>query len=50
MTVQVVAKLIGAETVVHEPTVVDFMRRRELKSRDEVSDALINMANSTGDS
>ena len=44
MTVQIVAKIIGVEPVVHEETLTSFMERRGLTNRDEATDAMVNMA------
>lgn len=44
MTVEVVAKIIGKPTIVHEETLTGFMERRQLTSRTDVSPAMIKMA------
>lgn len=44
MTVDVVAKIIGKPTIVHEGTIVGFMDRRQLTNRTDVSPAMIKMA------
>ena len=44
MTVQIVAKILGVQAVVHEETLTSFMERRELTNRDDVTDAMVNMA------
>src|SRR5947207_10421331 len=44
LTVEAVAKVLGRATVVDEPTLEDYMRRRNLTSRDELSAGLIKMA------
>lgn len=44
MTVEVVAKIIGEPTIVHEETLAGFMERRQLTSRTDVSPAMIKMA------
>lgn len=44
LTVEAMAKLIGVGTAIDEPTLSDFIRRRNLKSRDEVSPGMIKMA------
>ena len=44
MTVEVVAKIIGKPTIVHEETLAGFMERRQLTSRTDVSPAMIKMA------
>ncbi|MCS6859707.1 MAG: competence/damage-inducible protein A [Abditibacteriales bacterium] len=44
MTVEVVAELIGAKTIIHEPTIAFYMQRRNLKSREEVTPNLVKMA------
>ena len=51
MTVEVIAKIIGKPTIVHEETLVGFMDRRQLTSRTDVSPAMIKMATvpETGD-
>jgi molybdenum cofactor synthesis domain-containing protein len=44
MTVEVVAKLIGKPTIVHEETLTSFMERRQLTHRADVSPAMVKMA------
>ena len=44
MTVEVVAALIGTESIVSEETVADFRKRREMSENDPVSEALMKMA------
>jgi len=44
MTVQIVAKILGVQPVIHEETLTSFMERRELTNRDDVTDAMVNMA------
>jgi molybdenum cofactor synthesis domain-containing protein len=44
LTVEAVAQLVGRETAVHEPTLADYMRRRNLKSREELTPNLLKMA------
>ena len=44
MTVEVVAKVIETQPIVHEETLTNFIERRELKSRDELSEAAAKMA------
>ncbi len=44
MTVEVVAKIIGKATIVHEETLAGFMERGQLTSRTGVSPAMIKMA------
>jgi molybdenum cofactor synthesis domain-containing protein len=44
LTVDVVCRLTGRSSVVHEATVADYIRRRNYKSRAEVSPGLLKMA------
>lgn len=44
MTVEVVAKILGTQPVVHEETLTSFMERRQLTSRDDVTPGMIKMA------
>ena len=44
ITVQIVAKILGVQPVVHEETLASFMERRGLTNRADVSDAMVNMA------
>lgn len=44
MTVEVVARIIGKQTIVHEETLTCFMEKRQLTSRDDVTPAMIKMA------
>jgi nicotinamide-nucleotide amidase len=44
MTVEVVAKIIGTQPIVHEETMQNFMERRQLKNRSELSEAATKMA------
>ena len=44
MTVEVVAKIIGRPTIVHEATLSSFMERRQITNRDDIGPALISMA------
>ena len=44
MTVQVIAKILGVQPIVHEETLASFMERRGLTDRDDVNDAMVNMA------
>ncbi len=44
LTVQAVANALGCGTMVHEPTLDDYVRRRGLKGRDEITPNLVKMA------
>ncbi|MCZ6676642.1 MAG: competence/damage-inducible protein A [Candidatus Poribacteria bacterium] len=44
MTVEVVAKIIGKQPIVHEETLTSFIKRRQLTSRDDVNPAMVKMA------
>jgi molybdopterin-biosynthesis enzyme MoeA-like protein len=44
MTVDVVAKILGKQTIVHERTLTSFMERRQLTSRGDMSPAMVEMA------
>ncbi len=44
LTVEAVARVLSRPTVVDEPTLDDYMRRRNLNSRDELSSGLLKMA------
>lgn len=44
MTVEAVSRLLGVPPVVHDPTIDDYIRRRNYKSRSEVSPGLTKMA------
>ena len=44
MTVEVAAKVIGTQPIVHEETLANFIERRQLNSRDELSEAATKMA------
>jgi molybdenum cofactor synthesis domain-containing protein len=44
MTVEAVCKMTGQESKISEPIVEDYIVRRDYKSRDEVSEGLLNMA------
>jgi len=44
MTVEVVARLIGTQPIVHEETLRSFMERRQLTNRADVSPAMVKMA------
>lgn len=44
MTVEAVSKLIGVTPVVHEPTLEDFMRRRNITDRSQATPPMIKMA------
>src|SRR3712207_4608763 len=44
LTVEAVARVLNRETVVDEATLDDYMRRRNLSSRDEISPGLRKMA------
>jgi nicotinamide-nucleotide amidase len=44
LTVEAVARVLQRRTVVDEATLDDYMRRRNLKSRDEISAGLLKMA------
>lgn len=44
MTVECVATLLGTSTAAHEPTLEDYMRRRNLTSRDDLTPNLVRMA------
>ena len=43
MTVDAICRFIGCESAIHEPTIEDYMQRRDYKNRDEVSPGLIKM-------
>ena len=44
MTVQIIAKILGVQPIAHEETLVSFMGRRGLTDRNDVTDAMVNMA------
>lgn len=44
LTVEAVAQLLAVPTVIHEPTLEDFMRRRNVPSREEVTLPMRKMA------
>ncbi len=44
MTVQIVANILKVQPIVHEETLASFMERRGLTNREDVTDAMINMA------
>lgn len=44
MTVQIIAKILGVQSVVHDETLASFMERRGLTERDDATDAMVNMA------
>jgi nicotinamide-nucleotide amidase len=44
LTVECVAQLVGVGTVVHAPALADYVRRRDLRSEDDLSPALRKMA------
>jgi len=44
LTVEAVARVLGRGTVVDEPTLEDYMRRRNLATRDDISPGLMKMA------
>lgn len=44
LTVYMLAHLVGAQTVVHEPTLDAYVRRRQLSGRGELTPALLRMA------
>jgi len=44
LTSTALAQVFGVELAVHEPTVEDFMRRRDISDRGEVSDGMLRMA------
>ena len=44
MTAQIVAELTGQELIIDEETVQNYMERRQLTDRSEVSDSLLEMA------
>src|SRR5947209_10349687 len=44
LTVEAVARALNRGTVVDEPTLDDYMRRRNLASRDEITPGLLKMA------
>ena len=44
MTVQIIAKILGVQPIAHEETLVSFMERRGLTDRNDVTDAMVNMA------
>jgi molybdenum cofactor synthesis domain-containing protein len=44
ITVDVVAKIIGDQPIVHEATLGSFMEKRELASRDDLTPAMVKMA------
>ncbi len=44
MTVQIVAKTLGVQPVVHEATLAAFIERQNLTNRADVTDAMVNMA------
>jgi molybdopterin-biosynthesis enzyme MoeA-like protein len=44
LTVEAVAKLVGTRLILHEPTLADFMRRRNLTSRDQLTPGMMKMA------
>lgn len=44
VTVECVSTILGTPASVHEPTLQDYMRRRNLTSRDQLTPNLINMA------
>jgi nicotinamide-nucleotide amidase len=44
LTVEAIARVLNRGTVVDEPTLVDYMRRRNLASRDEITPGLTKMA------
>jgi nicotinamide-nucleotide amidase len=44
LTVEAVARVLNRQTVVDEETLDDYMRRRSLSSRDEISAGLLKMA------
>src|SRR5206468_3863481 len=44
LTVEAVAEALGRGTFVHEPTLADYVRRRNLKSPEEISPGLRKMA------
>ena len=44
MTVQIVSKILGVQSIIHEATLASFMERRGLTDRADVTDAMTNMA------
>src|ERR1051325_10017386 len=44
LTVEAVCRVIGRESAVHEPTLDDYIRRRNLTGRDQISPGLFKMA------
>ncbi|MGQ9629825.1 MAG: competence/damage-inducible protein A [bacterium] len=44
LTVEALARIVGRETAPHEPTLQDYMVRRNLSSRDQLTPNLIKMA------
>ena len=44
MTVEMIAKVIEKDVIVDQTTIQSYMKRRQLRNRSEVSDALIKMA------
>jgi len=44
MTVECVAFILDVPTIIHEPTLEDYMRRRNLKRRDQLTPNLLRMA------
>jgi nicotinamide-nucleotide amidase len=44
LTVAAVARALGCGTAVHEPTLADYVRRRNLSGRDQVTPGLLKMA------
>ena len=44
LTVEAMAKLVGTDLALHEPTMADFIRRRNLSSRDQATPGMVKMA------
>ena len=44
MTVEMIAEMMGKDVMVDQATVQNYMERRQLRDRSEVSEALIKMA------
>lgn len=44
MTVEAVSRIMGTQTIIHEPTLEDFMSRRNITDPSEVTESMIKMA------